>query len=657
MFLSRTAGQIPTPVAGKTGTPQTDPSDSSKEDDCEWKEFKTNQGRIFWHNSKTNKSTWDKPDELKSDLERILATSTMWREYPGGDGKTYWHNLETKQSEWEVPKEPADMIEKMNALDKEDWTGRKFDGKTQAKTVFREFLSAKGIGYMARWDDIGKILQKDPKWKIFDSYLTTGERKHALNEYVDQLQKKTREEQRIRKAAARDSLSDFLNKWRQGELGAPMQPDATFEDLKAKAHSEEWWHFLTVRDQAEAFEEAAQQAMQTILWKTPRPVVDQWVRFYTAFIGDGLEVDSTPAQVVEFSESFLPSDQLTPVHCTVLMNAWSQALRTKLNSAPEESDETRLRRDAICRKAFFTLLQDAEQEGLLNAKTEWVDFVNGPCPKKQRVDDEHLPPFSENDVRLLEKVQKRVTEWVHSDGQGGHTASVPPDTPVVEDHQSGTTSNNVQRPADDRAGRTAERSVESDNNNINVAREQDDKAVVSTEDIAPAVQEKPRRVCEDVRYLRLFLQGGSTPRELFDEFVYELWDTYGQVRAILKDSISSDSDLGKTLIAQQNAAQPDWQEFVRLLRQSAMVSPGLLEKADRAGIFVPLLSSLAKRLKKSTTTKIDSEDRRPSGASDRDRDVEDDVAAIQGEGEDEREEGQLRSRPRNDRSHGGHSQT
>lgn len=44
-----------------------------------WKEFKTAEGRIFWHCTKTNKSTWDKPDELRSDEEKVLSTATPWR--------------------------------------------------------------------------------------------------------------------------------------------------------------------------------------------------------------------------------------------------------------------------------------------------------------------------------------------------------------------------------------------------------------------------------------------------------------------------------------------------------------------------------------------------------------------------------------------------
>lgn len=71
--------------------------------------------------------------------------------------------------------------------------------------------------------------------------LTTGERKHIFNEYVNQLQKKTREEQRIKKAAvrlrrydlsfqARDTLGEFLVKWRAGEIpfSKPMAADVTY---------------------------------------------------------------------------------------------------------------------------------------------------------------------------------------------------------------------------------------------------------------------------------------------------------------------------------------------------------------------------------------------------------------------------------------------
>ena len=68
-----------------------------------WIESKTPEGRVFYSNTATGESTFDKPYELKTSAERQLPTS-VWREYCK-DGKIYYVNSETKQSSWEEPVE------------------------------------------------------------------------------------------------------------------------------------------------------------------------------------------------------------------------------------------------------------------------------------------------------------------------------------------------------------------------------------------------------------------------------------------------------------------------------------------------------------------------------------------------------------------------
>lgn len=82
-----------------------------------WKEVKTNEGKIYYHNTTTNKTSWEKPQELmtesevrakallKSDfsnkLQRALV-GTPWKEYLSNE-KPYWHNIETGATTWTMP--------------------------------------------------------------------------------------------------------------------------------------------------------------------------------------------------------------------------------------------------------------------------------------------------------------------------------------------------------------------------------------------------------------------------------------------------------------------------------------------------------------------------------------------------------------------------
>lgn len=69
----------------------------------DWLEH-TNNGRRFYYNKKTRLSTWEKPFELMTPLERADAT-TDWKEYTGPDGRKYYYNKVTKQSKWVIPEE------------------------------------------------------------------------------------------------------------------------------------------------------------------------------------------------------------------------------------------------------------------------------------------------------------------------------------------------------------------------------------------------------------------------------------------------------------------------------------------------------------------------------------------------------------------------
>eukprot|EP01054_Gregarina_sp_Poly1_P001508 Gregarina_sp_Poly_1__1507@NODE_137_length_13137_cov_148_628156_g122_i0_p2_GENE_NODE_137_length_13137_cov_148_628156_g122_i0NODE_137_length_13137_cov_148_628156_g122_i0_p2_ORF_typecomplete_len635_score112_99FF/PF01846_19/5_8e03FF/PF01846_19/5e07FF/PF01846_19/28FF/PF01846_19/0_64FF/PF01846_19/1_6WW/PF00397_26/4_7e08WW/PF00397_26/0_69RhoGAPFF1/PF16512_5/0_44Glyco_hyd_101C/PF17451_2/1_2Glyco_hyd_101C/PF17451_2/1e02Glyco_hyd_101C/PF17451_2/7_2e03_NODE_137_length_13137_cov_148_628156_g122_i06202524 len=512
-----------------------------------WKEHRTNEGRIFWHNTKTGKSTWDKPDELKTDLEKVLATSTSWREYPGGDGKTYWHNLETKQSEWDTPKEVREIQERMEQLANEDWSAKVFDGKVQAKAEFRVFLERRGIGHKARWEDVGKIIQADKKWTVFDQFLTAGERKHVFNELVNQLQKRHREEQRVKKAAARDALSEFLSKWRAGEGENAMTPFATYEDFVQKATGEPWFHLLDTADKAEAFEETAQTTADEACKRPSKRKADELLQFFDD-VGENELALETPAEgVVEFVRASFDDGWLTTMPPVAILNIWQRHVLDRPDVMRHKAKREMYRQERKVRETFKILLQDAEQEGLLDAKSEWSDFLNGPVPKKSRLNTQ--PPNTEVD-RVLEKVRLRVKDWIFSDLQ----RSTEINDGIVEEGM----------------------------------REEESKESAASE---------YSRVCCDPRYLRMFFQGGSTPKEVFEDFVYELWDIYEELRPILKKHLTPASPLTEILCSAQIPTSEEFATFIEE-NQDVVVDPELWKAARRPGVLNPLVLSLAKKLRR-----------------------------------------------------------
>ncbi|KAI9297392.1 hypothetical protein K502DRAFT_363306 [Neoconidiobolus thromboides FSU 785] len=73
-----------------------------------WTEHKTSDGRVFFYNKETKKSSWEKPDELKAPEEK----ATPWKEYTAEGGKKYYYNSVTRVTTWEMPSELRAITDK-----------------------------------------------------------------------------------------------------------------------------------------------------------------------------------------------------------------------------------------------------------------------------------------------------------------------------------------------------------------------------------------------------------------------------------------------------------------------------------------------------------------------------------------------------------------
>ncbi|KAJ1671609.1 hypothetical protein EV182_007536, partial [Spiromyces aspiralis] len=85
----------------------------------DWVEYQAKDGRKYYHNKKTNATTWEKPDELKTPEEAHCTIqflicgftflrgqrATNWKEYVAKGGRKYWYNAVTKVTTWDMPEE------------------------------------------------------------------------------------------------------------------------------------------------------------------------------------------------------------------------------------------------------------------------------------------------------------------------------------------------------------------------------------------------------------------------------------------------------------------------------------------------------------------------------------------------------------------------
>ncbi|KAJ1306567.1 hypothetical protein OPQ81_007568 [Rhizoctonia solani] len=77
-----------------------------------WAEYRNPEGRVYWYNTQTKASSWEKPEELKTPFEKAMA-KTPWKEHTS-QGRKYWYHSQTKESKWEMPQELVELMEKVN---------------------------------------------------------------------------------------------------------------------------------------------------------------------------------------------------------------------------------------------------------------------------------------------------------------------------------------------------------------------------------------------------------------------------------------------------------------------------------------------------------------------------------------------------------------
>ncbi|XP_031377807.1 pre-mRNA-processing protein 40A isoform X2 [Punica granatum] len=76
----------------------------TQQSSSDWQEHEAANGRRYYYNKKTKQSSWEKPLELMTPIERADA-STVWKEFSTSDGRKYYYNKVTKQSVWSMPEE------------------------------------------------------------------------------------------------------------------------------------------------------------------------------------------------------------------------------------------------------------------------------------------------------------------------------------------------------------------------------------------------------------------------------------------------------------------------------------------------------------------------------------------------------------------------
>ncbi|XP_057478904.1 pre-mRNA-processing protein 40C isoform X1 [Actinidia eriantha] len=89
-----------------------------------WTAHKSETGVVYYYNALTGESTYEKPYGFKGEPDKVTAqptpvsweklTGTDWALVTTNDGKRYYHNTKTKLSSWQIPSEVTELGKKQD---------------------------------------------------------------------------------------------------------------------------------------------------------------------------------------------------------------------------------------------------------------------------------------------------------------------------------------------------------------------------------------------------------------------------------------------------------------------------------------------------------------------------------------------------------------
>ncbi|KAK4923092.1 U1 snRNP protein, partial [Elasticomyces elasticus] len=212
-----------------------------------WQEARAPDGRAYYYNTQTKETSWTKPQDMMTPVERALAKQP-WKEHTAPDGRKYYAHNESKQTVWEMPseykqalgsaearlpptptgpREPAFVAGSSNALqtyqpynDPSNYEAQRekiklptlskdiipeYNSFEEAEAAFLKMLKRSNVQADWTWEQTLRATIKDPQYR---SLKDPKDRKAAFDKYSYEVREQEKDKAKDRMAKLR---TDFLS--------------------------------------------------------------------------------------------------------------------------------------------------------------------------------------------------------------------------------------------------------------------------------------------------------------------------------------------------------------------------------------------------------------------------------------------------------------
>lgn len=377
-----------------------------------WATNKAPDGRFYYYNSVTRETTWNKPDELMTPLERALA-SQPWKEHTAPDGRTYYSHTETKKTQWEMPTEYREALDSLQqapkslpaapafvaggstaltSYDSNPWEGRDSGRKPEialpaiqkevipdyssfeeAENAFLKLLRRSNVQPDWTWEQTMRATIRDPQYRALKD---PKDRKAAFERYAVEVRQQEKERAKERLAKLRTDFGNMLrthpeikhfSRWKT--IRPIIERETVFRAAESEDERKQLFEEYIVELKKQNIEQEASRRKSALLDLTnimKALNLEPYTRWAQA-----QEIMQTNERV-QSDENFKllsKSDVLTAFENHI------KSLERNFNDARQQQKASRTRLERRNRDQFADLLLELRSQGKIKAGTKWMTVL------------------------------------------------------------------------------------------------------------------------------------------------------------------------------------------------------------------------------------------------------------------------------------------
>ncbi|KAK5073856.1 U1 snRNP protein [Lithohypha guttulata] len=382
-----------------------------------WQEARAPDGRLYYYNTQTKETSWQKPQDLMTPVERALAAQP-WKEYTAPDGRKYYAHALTKQTVWEMPAEYKDALDALpapqqppatptapstpgfgagtstalSAYQPRDFSST-FDSRREtitlpavakevvpdyssfeeAEAAFMKLLKRSNVQPDWSWEQAMRSTIRDPQYRALKD---PKDRKAAFEKYAVEVREQEKEKAKERLAKLRTDFAVMLrthpeikhySRWKT--IRPIIEGETVFRSTDNEEERKQFFAEYIVELKKQHLEEEvmARKSANTELADILKALdLEPYTRW------------SQAQEVIQSNERVQNDAKFKLLSKSDVLNAFEnhiKSLERSFNDARQQQKAQKNRRERQARDAFIELLKEKRAQGLITASTKWSNLL------------------------------------------------------------------------------------------------------------------------------------------------------------------------------------------------------------------------------------------------------------------------------------------